>query len=136
MSNINLYSNNIPKSPSLTRKKSQRNENNNCSKNHKISNNTTKSPEITKNSKGNKTLKKKNNNNVLKTNFGLLITNNHNNEGDSMFNDNESYFENNNLIRLNNGKRLSIKHISIEGTIYINLLFFIISLLFIKTIIT
>ena len=113
MSSINLYSNNIPKSPSLTRKKSQKNDNNNCSKNHKISNNTMKSPEITKNSKGNKTLKKKNNNNVLKTNFGLLITNNHNNEGDSMFNDNESYFENNNLIRLNNGKRLNNKNNSI-----------------------
>ena len=113
-STINLNQNNIPKSPSLTHNKNANFQNNYCSKNHFIgSNNSPKISEIIKNGKRNKNVNKKNNNNVLKTNLGLLITNNHNCEGDSMFNDNESYFENNNLFQLNKGKRHNNKSDSI-----------------------
>ena len=47
----------------------------------------------------------KNNNNVLKSNLGLLITNNPNNfETDSILKENTSYFELNNMINSNNKK--------------------------------
>ena len=50
----------------------------------------------------NKKINHRNNNNVLKMNFGPWMTNNPNNEGDSIFRNNESYFEVNNIQYSNN----------------------------------
>ena len=79
-----------------------KNKNKHVSRNNLIK---IKSPQLTdfiKNNNKNKKIKHRNNNNVLKSNLGLLITNNQNYEGtETIFKDNESYFEINNILNSN-----------------------------------
>ena len=82
-----------------------KNKNKHISRNNIIN---IKSPQLTdfiKNNNKNKKINHRNNNNVLNSNLGLLITNNQNYEGtETIFKDNESYFEINNLLNSNDKK--------------------------------
>ena len=86
-----------------------KNKKKHVSRNHLID---IKNPQLTdfiNNKKGYKKLNKVNNNNILKSNLGLLITNNPINfENDSLLKENTSYFEINNLMNSNNKKNNSI----------------------------
>ena len=107
-SSPNNYPN--PQSPCLEHEPNKKIEKKYCSKNHLIN---VQSPQLNDLVR-NKNRRTRNNNNFLKSNLGLLITNNHNNEGDSMFKDNESYFENNKIHHSNERKMYNNKSDLIE----------------------
>ena len=112
ISATNFNSNNNPKSPFHDHKSINKTEKNFCSKNHVINIQSPQYTDFPKNKNNNKNvIKRNNNNNILKSNLGLLITNNPNYEGDSLFKDNESYFENTNkLYNTNDRKKIINKN--------------------------
>ena len=106
ISTTNFNSNNNPQSPFHDHKSINKIEKNYCSKNHVINIQSPQYTDFPKNKNNNKNvIKRNNNNNILKSNLGLLITNNPNYEGDSLFKDNESYFENTNKLYSTNDRK-------------------------------